>query len=370
MILAVVMGTVQIVGTIVTVDRGGLNGRLEPDLLGYALLVLSAAALVGRRQWPVGTAVAAVVPTVAWRVIGYVNGPGMLAMVAALVSAVLVGRRLAAWLLALGGVVAYGIAEVVRATEEPPVLSIASHVGWLLVFLLGAEMLRAHREIREDERRRAEVEQRRRASEERMAIARELHDVVAHSIAVINVQAGTALHLRNDTSRAFETLATIRKVSADTLRDLRQALGVLRGDSELSRLPTRGLHALDDLVTRAESAGLSAEVTLSGALSERPDLPLPTAVSHAAYRIVQEAVTNVVRHSGSPSVRIDLSWVDDRLELAVLDEGRGLPPSSVDGNGIRGMRERVAALDGTISVLTRPEGGCAVRAVIPAAVTT
>ncbi|QBI56389.1 sensor histidine kinase [Streptomonospora litoralis] len=240
-----------------------------------------------------------------------------------------------------------------------------------LVVLLAGEIARSHRAyVREVQRRAAEAERtreeegRRRAIEERLRIARELHDVVAHNISLINVQAGAAAHRRDDPEAAFEALDHIKSASRQTLRELRSTLGVLRQVDE-GGPPTAPLPSLErvaDLVEQTTAAGLPVRLEVAG-----EPAALPATVDVAAYRIVQEALTNALRHSGAASVRVAVGYDSRRLRVAVADDGSGAPEGSqTAGNGLRGMRERAAAAGGTCTAGPREDGpGFAVRAEFP-----
>ncbi|MGH9000260.1 MAG: sensor histidine kinase, partial [Acidimicrobiia bacterium] len=215
------------------------------------------------------------------------------------------------------------------------------------------------------ERTRAE-EERRRAGEERMRIARELHDVLAHNISLINVQAGVALHLMDDKPEQARTaLAAIKEASGDALREVRSVLGMLRSvDEAAPRHPAPSLSRLGSLVSRAEAAGLRVRVEAEGEAR-----PLPTGLDLAAFRIVQEALTNVARHAGAAGATVRVGYGTDALAIEVEDDGRGQgpPTSRGTGSGIAGMRQRAAALGGTLEAGPRPEGGFRVRAHLPLA---
>jgi signal transduction histidine kinase len=244
------------------------------------------------------------------------------------------------------------------------------------VLLSVAEVVRYRREGNRAKARSREEEARRQASEQRLAIAREVHDVVAHHMSLINVQASAALHLMDaDPERARVALTAIKGASKDALVDLRSLLGVLRRvDEDLPREPARGMRDLDELVARASAAGLEVRVVVGG---ERRDLP--SAVDLAAYRIVQEALTNVARHAiGATTVTIGLGYGAEDLVIEVSDDGRGAPVTVVGaasardgheshtaGSGISGMRERCATLGGTLEAGPGPEGGFRVRAWLP-----
>ncbi|MBG0566315.1 sensor histidine kinase [Actinoplanes sp. NEAU-A11] len=256
----------------------------------------------------------------------------------------------------------------------------------LLAAVAAGEVARTRRvRVRLAEERAAEAEAgrvaegARRAAEERLRIARELHDVLAHQISLISVQAGAALH-RRDAEQAFSALTAIRAASKDALREMREVLGVLRGaDASLARLP--------ELVAQTRSAGLAVELT-----GEPP--ALPPAADAAAYRIVQEALTNAMRHSGARRVRIDVRENGDDVVITIVDDGSGRPrgPASVDdgsgrrrrpasaddgsgrpagpetvddGNGLRGMAERAAAVGGSVTTGSGPDGGFRVEARLP-----
>jgi signal transduction histidine kinase len=225
-------------------------------------------------------------------------------------------------------------------------------------------MLRFRRERATARARTLEEEARRRTSEERLRIARELHDVVAHNISLINVQAGSALHLIDQQpERARTALSAIKVASKETLVELRSVLGVLRQvDEAAPRSPAPGLGRLDEIVSRASSAGLPVAVEVEGASNG-----LPPGVDRAAYRIVQEALTNVTRHAGPARATVRISYGERDVVLQIDDDGLGgtTNGSPSTGNGILGMRERAAALGGTVQTGPRPGGGFRVRAWLP-----
>jgi signal transduction histidine kinase len=244
-------------------------------------------------------------------------------------------------------------------------LAVLALAAWLLVLLVGCEALRGGRERRLEERRTRELQERTRADEERLRIARELHDVLAHSISLINVQSGVALHLLDDRPEQARTaLSAINEASADALREVRSVLGVLRGDGEAPpRSPTAGLDSLDELVARAGAAGVTVAVHVEG---ERRSLP--TSVDLAAFRIVQESVTNSLRHAGASEVTVHLGYAPDALTVQVDDDGSAPsaePGSDGGGSGIPGMRGRATALGGELEAGPGPGGGFRVRARLP-----
>jgi signal transduction histidine kinase len=230
----------------------------------------------------------------------------------------------------------------------------------MIALLVRARRL-SEREVREQERRRY-------AYEERLRIARDVHDVVGHSLAVITMQAGVALHLLDKEraaqarpDRVTESLEAIKKTSREALAELRTTLEVFRSDSEEPRSPSPGLARLEALLDGLRAAG--RDVTLVRAGSD--DLHVvPAAVDQAAFRIIQESLTNVVRHAGTARATVTVSREAGMLTVAVSDDGSAtsVPP---DGNGIRGMRERARAVGGTLGVSVGEPSGLLVRADLP-----
>jgi signal transduction histidine kinase len=212
------------------------------------------------------------------------------------------------------------------------------------------------------EREREEAE-RAAVAEERRRIARELHDVIAHSITLMTVQAGAArLLLSEDPGRAREPILSVEQTGRRALGELRRLLGMLRADDkEVSLAPQPCLARLDDLLGQARGAGLPVELAVAG----EPHA-LPPGVELTAYRIVQEALTNACRHAGPAHAHVLLRYRIEALDLQVTDDGRAAPTrGDGTGHGLVGMRERVALYDGTFEAGPRPQGGFAVRARLP-----
>jgi signal transduction histidine kinase len=219
-------------------------------------------------------------------------------------------------------------------------------------------------------RDRAEQDARRRVDEERLRIARELHDVVAHTMATINVQAGVAAHvLPTRPEAAAEALQAIKTASKEGLRELRAILNVLRQADDADPVqPAPGLARLDALVEGARQAGLPITLTVTG-----EPFALPAAVDLAAYRIVQESLTNVIRHAGPASAMVRLSYGPEEIDIDVTDTGHGpkapgggTAGGGTVGHGQAGMRERAAAVGGIVQAGPRPGGGYQVTARLPA----
>lgn len=229
----------------------------------------------------------------------------------------------------------------------------------------------AIRERAERAERTRDEEARRRVAEERLRIARDLHDVVAHHIALVNVQAGVASHVMDRRpDQAKEALAHVREASRSALNELRATVGLLRqsGDPEAPTEPAPGLAVLDELLATFRNAGLPVELARAD-----DDGELPAAVDLAAYRIIQEALTNVQKHAG-PDAKAEVSVVrvGRTVEITVLDNGVPQPatPADTGGHGLIGMRERVTALRGTLTAAPRYGGGFRVQAILPVTVRT
>jgi signal transduction histidine kinase len=219
----------------------------------------------------------------------------------------------------------------------------------LVVVLSVSEVVRSRREQAAERARSA-------ADEQRLLLAQELHDVLAHNLSLINVQASVALHLAEPENPTAPALAAIKSASHDSLQQLRTALDVLRRGEAAPRAPMPTLADVDALVDGVRASGLDVDLAVS------VDGPLPAAVELAAYRIVQEALTNVTRHAHASTVSVRIERGDD-VSIEVIDDGIG--GTETPGNGIIGMRERATALGGTVDVGPVPGGGFRVRATLP-----
>ncbi|WP_217196691.1 histidine kinase [Streptomyces buecherae] len=363
----------QCVGTTFASHRQ--TDRVDLDPLAWLLLVWGPALLVIRHRYPRVTVFGTCAVVTAYLAAGYPYGPIFLSVVLACFSAVTSGHRRAAWS-------AVGLAWLAHALVThwlyrwlPPGGDGAAGwwqemgiAAWVLVVLALSELARLRRERLVRERVEREAAERRRADEERLRIARELHDVLAHSISVINVQAGVGLALLDqDPEQARAALTTIKGASKEALGEVRQVLDSLRTPGSAPRSPAPGLDRVPELTEQAAAAGLRVEVRTEG---RRADLP--PGADLAAFRIVQEALTNVIRHSEARAARVVLRHGANALYVSVDDDG---PASSAagggradtvsGGNGLVGMRERAAAFGGTVEAGPRPDGGFRVRARIP-----
>jgi signal transduction histidine kinase len=239
---------------------------------------------------------------------------------------------------------------------------------WLAGFGLGRKLEQA--QAAEERATRIELAQEAEArvavSEERARIARELHDVVGHAVSLMTVQAsGVRRLLKQDQEREREVLLVVEQAGREALAEMRRLVGVLRRPEEAPALaPQPSLSHLDRLVDQAREAGLPVEVQIEGEATE-----LPAGVDLTAYRLIQEALTNAIKHAGATSAEVVVRYGDGAVELLVADDGRGLSDGAAEsgGHGLVGMRERVAVYGGELEAGPRPEGGYALRARLPLA---
>ncbi|BBG05255.1 MULTISPECIES: sensor histidine kinase [Pseudonocardia] len=364
LVLPAVVALLTAGGTAFALNRpwGGPPGGAL-DGIGIALLAIGPLALVFRRA----NRVAALAVT-AGAVVGYLGlgypptGPTGLAFAVALVSAVAAGsQHRALAVVAVAAAVLLG--WVLLSGREVPWAAVGPVLAWLAALIAAGLLWRVRRERSEQARRAAEEERRRRVGEERLRIAQELHDVLGHHVSLINVQAGVALFLMDDDPEQARTALTeIKRSSRDLLREMRSTLGVLRGvDEAAPRLPTPGLDRLDALLDEARAAGLPVQRHTTG-----EPRPLPTGTDLAAYRIVQESLTNTRRHAGAATAVVTLTYSADALELRIDDDGRGPADGVTDGTGLTGMRERARSVGGTLQAGPGPAGGFRVLATLPA----
>jgi len=345
------------------------------DLLAYALLLLGPLALVARHKAPIVVLAVAGAASIGFGLLTEPHWSYAVAPVVALFTAAKRGLRRAAVVTAAAGYLAYvlvlwvfaaplGVPVAARADLRVAVLL---GVGLALTAMLGgAAKVRAEHyaemvKVRAERARAHEEQERRQASEERLRIARELHDVLGHHLSLINVQAGVGLHLMdNRPEQAREALTAIKTASAEALREVRAVLGVLRPEEEAApRQPALGLDRLADLTA---DAGLEVTTTITG---ERRSLPAE--VDRAAYRIVQEALTNVRRHAAPGSAaEVGIEYAPGELRLAVRNDGAADPTPDEDrGSGITGMRARAESLGGSLTAGPVPDGGFEVAAILP-----
>src|SRR3954464_9568122 len=333
--------------------------RKSVDALAIALVLVGPLVLAVRDRWPLLAVAVSIIAAEIYIALGSPFGPIFLSIVVALFAAVLAGRRRAATLLVAAGFVGFVGATVADPKSEGVgLVRLALVAGWVTVMLAMAELVRVRRMQAAERHRVAEEEERRREDAQRLLLAQELHDVLAHNISMINVQASVALHLLDEQpDQARPALANIKAASHDALRELRTALDVLRHGEDAPRAPTPTLADLDGLVDSVRAGGLDIHLQIDGPVQQ-----LPSAVELAAYRIVQEALTNITRHARAHDVSVHVEY-DDGVTIEVLDDGVGGSPNG--GNGIVGMRERAIALGGSVPAGPRPGGPFLVAAHLP-----
>jgi signal transduction histidine kinase len=350
------------------------GGHHLPRTPTAALVLVGAACLVlaGRRRWPVTVLGLSVAAATVYTLLGYLNGSVLVApMIAVYTVASLTDVRRA---------VAYGLGTLVVLGSASIAVNPLGRFGGsveILPFMTAAVVVAGiavanRRAYVESIRDRAEQDARRRVDEERLRIARELHDVVAHTMATINVQAGVAAHvLSTRPETVAESLQAIKTASKEGLRELRAILNVLRqADDADPTQPVPGAAQLGTLITGARRAGLDTTLSVTG-----EPVPLPAAVDLAAYRIVQESLTNAIRHAGPATAAVSLGYHHDELRIEVTDTGRGPAPGPGNtshghngnggGHGLAGMRERAATVGGSLETGPGPAGGFRVAARLP-----
>ncbi|MGW4529945.1 sensor histidine kinase [Nocardia sp. NPDC004340] len=358
------------------------------DLLGYALLAVGPVLLLLRRRYPLGVFYGTMAVTVAYLLFGYGYGPIFVSLVVAFMTAAVRGSRWHTY-----PFVAVGYLLMVWPVPgwcgyRTSVWQEFGLLAWLFLLAAAAEGFRqrcvaliARRQRAEAAAREEEAERQRartqyalesaereqRVTEERLAIARELHDVLAHSLSLINVQSSVALELfERKPEQAATALAAIKTASKDALGEVNALLRSIRGGTATVAAPTTptiGITDLDKLTGPARAAGLEVHTMVTGGPRR-----LPAVVDVAAARIVQESLTNVVRHAPGASVLVTVHYAAERLQLTI-DNTRPTrqpaPQSPSGGHGITGMTERAHALGGQLSAEPKADGGFRVKARLP-----
>lgn len=325
------------------------------DFWAYLCLVAGPLTLLLRHRFPALMVVLAMGFSGWYLFAGYPGGPQPLSFALAIVFAFIGGQRVVAWscvALSVLGVVLYNL---VVGGEYWPVKT-AAVSAWLLVLGLAGTGIRARIDRVAQDRRRRQEQATAARSAERLALARDIHDVVAHSLSTINVRASVALHLaEKDPSQLQPALQAIKSSSKEALDEVRELLGVLREDAPLQ--PVSPLSRLPKLIEDARASGLRVEQNINLAHS------LTAEQESAVYRILQEAITNVIRHAEASTLKLTVETSEGMLTLQLDDDGVGLGKSA-PGNGMSGMRERLTALAGELEFIDR-EPGLSVRAQLP-----
>lgn len=353
-LVAVSVAVVAVLGATV-LPTHWLDGH-RADWFGVLLLVLSSAPLLVRRIWPVAALLAVVPPQIVYHALDYAHEVALLIAVPLIYTVAVTTSRVV--MLSALTVTSLALVATVGLSEDgpPPGTKVIWPLGWFVAAAITGHAVRLHRAVL------AETAERW-VAQERLRIARDLHDVLAHHIVVINSHAAVAAHLLDE--RADEpglapiakSLHTIADASSGVLSELRSTLDVLRGNEVDDRQPTPGLERLADLAAAMGAAGV--EVSVDG---ERR--PLPPAVEVTLYRIAQEALTNVVKHAAARHARVVLTHGSAEVRLEVTDDGHGAAGGR-RGYGIVGMTERAQALGGQLTAGNGPDGGFRVVATVP-----
>jgi signal transduction histidine kinase len=353
------------------------HASADPDVLGAIFVVVASGALAFRRRWPLPVFVVVAGAALTLHVLGYPDGGLPFAVALAVYTmASLCDRRLVVGLTAVVVLIAPIAFWATDTVDDGGTL-----VGTLAVFVLAAvwgdrrKVRIAYDEqlaLREAEKERERIESERRAvADERLRIARELHDVLAHAMSVVAVQSGVGVHVIDSRpAEAKRILQTINATSRESMKEMRSLVDVLRENPELhpdELAPAPGLEQLPELVGRVTEAGVPVDVTVEG---ERG--AVPAGVDLAAYRIAQEALTNILKHAGPARAGLTVRYERDALHLEIVDDGRGAAAGRVavpfrsngTGHGLVGMRERAALYDGALEAGPRPGGGYRVAATL------
>ncbi|MFG1860147.1 sensor histidine kinase [Microbispora bryophytorum] len=358
------------VSTVLTsVIAGGQAEQSPPDWVGYLLLTVAAAFLVARRRFPPLVMVLTMLVSLLYFGLGFGTGAFTVAPALAVYTAITAKHRIAGSAGAAGYLAVVLLADRVGGQRDVSEGNVWMVIWILVIVVVGevsrgrAEHLRAVAEQAARAELTRELEAQRRADQERLRIARELHDVLAHNISVISIQAGVAEHLMHrDPDKAHAAVATIRQVTKDVLVELRSILDVLRRVDEAGEIfPPSGVEGIERLAGRAAAGGIAVDLDVRGRASE-----VPADVGLVAYRVVQESLTNVIRHSRAAHASVVVNVDDTEVLVRVRDDGRGVPGDDVRaGNGIAGMTERVEAMSGTITAAPADGRGFVVEARLP-----
>ncbi|MFH7335848.1 sensor histidine kinase [Streptomyces sp. KHY 26] len=385
--LAAAVLVCMVAGSFVAPQNGdGVTwGTRTPGLLSLLLMLLAAGTLVFRRRAPRTVLALTGTLSVVECVTGDPRAPVTMSAVIALYTVASTTDRTTTFRVGLLTMTVLTAAAMLAGPLPWYAQENLGILAWTGIGATAGDAVRSRRAVVQAIRERAEraertreEEARRRVAEERLRIARDLHDVVAHHIALVNVQAGVAAHVMDKRpDQAKEALAHVREASRSALNELRATVGLLRqsGDPAAPTEPAPGLSLLEELAGTFRSSGLPVEVARADQGTR-----LPAAVDLAAYRIVQEALTNVRKHAGAGArAEVSVVRVGSDIEITVVDDGSGEPPvpdpapdatpdpapGTGGGHGLLGMRERVSALGGALTTGPRYGGGFRVHAILP-----
>jgi signal transduction histidine kinase len=360
-----ILAMAAFVALVINPVLSGREGKVTP--LAGLLAALTAAPLVLRRRYPV--AVLAIVSGGLLACLA-VFQPGQAAAgigIVAVFTVGLTGRRVRTLIVgaSMAPVVAAGVAITSHSVSSSG--DVIAYPAVILLALAAGDAVRSRRALRlavaDEALRENEAVAQHRFDQQRLQVANELHDTIAHALVAINIRAAAAAHERSGIGdEAWAVLDEIKQAANDALADLRTTLHILRSAPEGAPLqPTQTLSDLPELVERAQGAGISIGLNM-GRVAD----PIPSATSHAAYRIVQEALTNVLRHSTAHHADVNIGWESGTLTVDVTDNGRtDHRRAGGDGHGLRGMAERAAALGGSFVAGPGRNGGWEVRTSLP-----
>ncbi|HEY4348020.1 MAG TPA: sensor histidine kinase [Gaiellaceae bacterium] len=345
----------------VLLPTAGAAWHRRHSVAGVLLGALETLPLLFRRRRPVATVIAVGVVAIVIGASGLLLLPFQLGVALYTLAASSGPRRTRA----LGGFAAIaGTAAILAVQRSGPGDTALRVVFLTAAWLLGDSIGSRRAYIREIEakadrlERERDIEARRAIAEEQARIARELHDVVAHALSVIVIQAGAAEELFElEPARARKPIRAIDAAARTALSDLRRVLGLLHADVEYQ--PQPGLSRLDNLIDQVRATGLDVALEIDGRAR-----PLPAPVDLSAYRIIQEALTNTIKHAGAGHARVSVRYGDD-LRLEIADDGHGATGDPAAGNGLTGMQQRAAMLGGEVETGTQPDGGYLVSARLP-----
>ena len=358
-LLAAALAAISVIGGITAANASPDAARHDLGLAPYVLVVLGCAPLAVRRRWPLAVLIAVSIASIASASLDHSQDLVFALVIASYTAAAYVDRERFVRVVVPVAVTA-SIAGAVIADPQTNWVEalVAATFSTGLPMLFGRIVHNRHRRIAAEQERAA----RDAVTLERARIARELHDVVAHAMSVMVVQAGAARRvIDDDPERAKAAIGRIEATGRDGMTEMRRLIGILKEDAaEAERAPQPGLAQLGGLLETVRASGVEVELVTEGeahALSSGSDL--------IAFRVVQEALTNVMKHAGPSHARVLLRWLDDALEIDVADDGRGPTPATPGGQGLIGMRERVTLLDGSLTTGARPGGGFVVHARLP-----
>ncbi|MCI0156287.1 sensor histidine kinase [Leifsonia shinshuensis] len=366
--IALVLAVITVAG--VGVELAGSPFVFPSPVGAYMLAVAACAPLVVRRSYPISASIAVLLVTACYHLVGYPGQAPALALFPALYAVAAYGTRIRSLVTAVALAAAWSVIPTLPPHPLPwtswPILGPAIGMVWLAV--VGATVRQSRLTARlgyENAAALAEATLREDLARERLGMAHELHDVLAHTISVISVQSSVALDsIDTDPAAARQAMATVRSLARRAIPEVRATLELLRnpGDADARNVPQPGLAQLPELAEQARDAGLTVELSV-----DVDDATIGPHLELIAYRIAQEAVTNVIRHSDATTVRISIRRAGTDLLVEIVDDGHGTDRPLKAGLGLTGMSERAAAVGGTVDAGFVAGGGFRVRAGLPGA---